>query len=284
MGFPNVGRSGGPRSKKGQNCPGPHIAERVSRIALLFRPTGGIDVIVADIPRKENIMTTITQPTATASPATAKAIDESRTTKPAAHSKGVKANFTIDAENNITAHAGRPPADGSEPFGSLKDLTRLSAKWPISRLADVWNSFAGVAPFNDLKPVKKFTDRNTALTRIWKAIERLAPIVTQPARDVAPAKTKAKKQASQGKRRDTARLSAEAAKRGIPAAREGSKKAQVVDLMRRPSGATLAEIMELTSWQPHTVRGFVSGTLVKRMRLRVESFREEKMRSYRITA
>lgn len=28
--------------------------------------------------------------------------------------------------------------------------------------------------------------------------------------------------------------------------------------MRRPSGAALAEIMELTSWQPHTVRGFVS--------------------------
>ena len=55
--------------------------------------------------------------------------------------------------------------------------------------------------------------------------------------------------------------------------------------MRRPSGAALAEIMELTSWQPHTVRGFVSGTLAKKMGLRVESFRsEEKQRSYKINS
>ena len=65
--------------------------------------------------------------------------------------------------------------------------------------------------------------------------------------------------------------------------REGSKKAEVVDLMRRPSGATLAEIMELTSWQPHTVRGFVSGALIKKMGLRVESFRNaDKERSYKV--
>ena len=54
--------------------------------------------------------------------------------------------------------------------------------------------------------------------------------------------------------------------------------------MRRPKGATLAEIMKLTTWQPHTVRGFVSGTLIKKLALKVESFRtDDKERCYRIT-
>ena len=70
-----------------------------------------------------------------------------------------------------------------------------------------------------------------------------------------------------------------------PEARQGSKKAEVLDLMRRKQGATLAEIMEQTGWQPHTVRGFVSGTLNKKMGLEVESFRNaDKERAYRIKA
>jgi hypothetical protein len=66
-------------------------------------------------------------------------------------------------------------------------------------------------------------------------------------------------------------------------ARDGSKKGEVIDLMRRSQGATLAEIMERTGWQAHTVRGFVSGTLIKKLELKVESFRSaEKERTYRI--
>ena len=37
-----------------------------------------------------------------------------------------------------------------------------------------------------------------------------------------------------------------------------NKKAEVIAMMKRAKGATLAEIMETTGWQPHTVRGFVS--------------------------
>ena len=43
-------------------------------------------------------------------------------------------------------------------------------------------------------------------------------------------------------------------------------------MMRRKDGATLAEIMQATGWQAHTVRGFMAGTL-KKMGLTVESFR-----------
>ena len=64
----------------------------------------------------------------------------------------------------------------------------------MSRLIEVWNSFAGVAPFNNLKPVKKFPDRKAAVARIWEAVQRLVPDWFRNRRpDVAPAKGKAKK-------------------------------------------------------------------------------------------
>ncbi len=189
--------------------------------------------------------------------------------------------FTIDPDNNITVLAEVPAGtDRSTTFTNEKEMAKLTADWPVSRLIDIWNSFAGVAPFTELKPVKKFTDRKAAITRIWKAVERLARDVAQPAADVAPVKGTAKKSPSKRKQRHTARPGA---KKSAAGAREGSKKGEVIDLLRRPSGATLAEVIELTGWQPHTVRGFVSGTLVKKMRLRVESFRtDEKERSYKI--
>ena len=47
----------------------------------------------------------------------------------------------------------------SQSFSKEKELAKLTAEWPASRLVETWNSFAGVAPYDDLKPVKKFTDR-----------------------------------------------------------------------------------------------------------------------------
>jgi hypothetical protein len=43
-----------------------------------------------------------------------------------------------------------------------------------------------------------------------------------------------------------------------PKADGTNKKAEVIAMMKRAKGATLAEIMKATDWQPHTVRGFVS--------------------------
>jgi hypothetical protein len=187
--------------------------------------------------------------------------------------------FTIDTDNNIQAHA-EAPASGTpaEVFSTQKELAKLAADWPASRLVEVWNSFAGVAPFDDLKPVRKFTSRKAAVARIWTAVQRLSPDVTPQAAPVAPKKARLKKSPAKGKRRERARG-------GAGEARPGSKKAEVLDLMRRAKGVTLAEIMKKTGWQAHTVRGFVSGTLVKKLGLKVESFRTgDKERAYRITA
>jgi hypothetical protein len=45
--------------------------------------------------------------------------------------------------------------------------------WSASRLVDVWNGFACAPPFAELKEVKRFTDRKSAVTRIWNAAQRL---------------------------------------------------------------------------------------------------------------
>jgi hypothetical protein len=128
--------------------------------------------------------------------------------------------------------------------------------------------------------VKKFTNRTVAVARIWAAVQVLLSNVGKQATHVAPAKGKRNKDAPTSKRRHTAPATA---KDAVNMAREGSKKSEVIDLMRRSQGATLAEIMELTSWQAHTVRGFVSGTLIKKLSLNVESFRSnEKERTYRV--
>ncbi len=178
--------------------------------------------------------------------------------------------FAIDTDNNITAFSvAEQIPEGQEHFASEKEFAKLAANWPAERLVEIWNSFAGAAPFDDLKPVKKFTDRKTAVARIWKAVQRLDAAPAPQAATVAP-KAKSPRKAAK-------------AEEGVPPAREGSKKAIVLELLRRPEGATLQEIMSATGWMAHSVRGFISGSLGKKMGLSVESLKTpEGARAYRI--
>jgi hypothetical protein len=57
--------------------------------------------------------------------------------------------------------------------------------------------------------------------------------------------------------------------------RTGSKTEAILGLMKQPGGTTLEAIMKATNWQAHSVRGFISGILGKKMGLRVVSARGE---------
>jgi hypothetical protein len=218
-------------------------------------------------------------------------------------------HFTIDAENNITVHASRNAArdTGAVVFGNEVQFADLIGP-NLKRLVEIWNSLPGV------KPVTKFTNRKVATECIWKAIQGLGeraaaaraskprvvainadtalvevsaaepataqaaePIATigAPSPDVSPKKGRSANQATRSKKSPQG----ESKPKGT---REGSKAAQVVAMLQRDNGATLAEVMDKMGWQKHTVRGFMAGAMKKAGYI-VESFKSAKGdRTYRI--
>ncbi len=72
-------------------------------------------------------------------------------------------------------------------------------------------------------------------------------------------------------------------KKSPPTVRQGTKQALLIDLLKRKKGATIDEAVEATGWQPHSVRGAISGALKKRLGLTVESqVTKDRGRTYRI--
>jgi len=86
----------------------------------------------------------------------------------------------------------------------------------------------------------------------------------EPAAEAAPpAKRRAKAKAKPAK----------AAPAEKPTPRAGTKQAQMIELLKRPEGATVEQIAAATGWQHHTIRGAISGALKKKLGLNVEATR-----------
>ncbi|NMG17501.1 DUF3489 domain-containing protein [Aromatoleum bremense] len=56
-----------------------------------------------------------------------------------------------------------------------------------------------------------------------------------------------------------------------PRTRKNSKQAAVVQMLQRPDGTTIRQVMETTGWQAHTVRGTFAGALKKKLGLKIVS-------------
>jgi hypothetical protein len=205
--------------------------------------------------------------------------------------------FTIDRDNNITAFASAEEAATAtsspfDTFSSQEELAQLIAGWPNARLTAVWNSLPGVTP------VKRLKNSATTANRIWGRIQGLAeaaqpetePVKAKPQEKAqsgnqrakgARVKSKTTNKASRARSAPKAQKAAQEQKTTGP--REGSKTAQVVAMLRRKGGATLAEISKTMLWQAHTVRGFMAGSM-KKAGCHVQSFKSARgERTYRIT-
>jgi hypothetical protein len=170
--------------------------------------------------------------------------------------------FVIASDRNITAFPSRKAAiaSGDPIFSTVEEMTEVFRLAKITPL-EIWNTLPGITP------VKKFTDRATGMARIWK---QLAGLEVEP--DLPPAAQPTTPEQPAGVAPQTPHVR-------LP----GSKREQVLQLLKRPNGATLEAIANATGWQRHTVRGFIAGALKTELRLEVESFKTEAgKRSYRL--
>jgi hypothetical protein len=154
------------------------------------------------------------------------------------------AMFRINEENRVEV-VDRGDESNADTFASLDELMRIATRWPLRRLVNVWNQLSGV------RPITRFENRPIAVRRIWRAL-------TNPSRDedgTVPA------------RRRSAR-------------RRRNKAEVVLQMLGRPEGASLQALMKATKWQAHSVRGFLSGKVSKRLGLQLYSFRRDGERVY----
>jgi hypothetical protein len=107
------------------------------------------------------------------------------------------------------------------------------------------------------------------------------PRVAAQAADVAPSKARSGHRASRAKKANKGATSAKSRKKEA-SARAGSKTAKVLELVKRSGGASLKELMKATGWQAHSVRGFLSGALGKKMGLTVSSAKVGEDRRYSV--
>ena len=194
--------------------------------------------------------------------------------------------FTIDSERNITAYASQQEAAGAQgdtqTFATAAGLQGILKKLPAAAAVEIWNSMTGVTP------VKKFKDGATAAKRIFAQLQKLGGSADD-AKETAPAAESAKR-APKAKAKPANPKTPKAAKKAkapTPAGsgpRATSKTAQLIEMLKRPGGATLEEVMAKFGWQIHTTRAIMSagGSLTKKHGITVISEKVGDSRTYRI--
>jgi hypothetical protein len=104
-------------------------------------------------------------------------------------------------------------------------------------------------------------------------ITRAEPTQPPQAAQEAATPKPAAQAATPAKRKTKAAKPSKAAPTEKPTPRAGTKQAQMIEMLKRPEGATVEQIAAATGWQHHTIRGAISGALKKKLGLTIEATR-----------
>lgn len=128
------------------------------------------------------------------------------------------------------------------------------------------------------------TTLTTEETGAATATASAQPKASKKARAGARSAHVAPKKGKSGKKAKAAKKAPKGGKKtGV--ARLGSKTATILEMLKRSGGATAKELLKATGWMPHSLRGFISGTLGKKMGLTVVSSKgDDGERTYSIKA
>jgi Protein of unknown function (DUF3489) len=146
----------------------------------------------------------------------------------------------------VTAHAAAPAKTSKDSLIVRSADEVESSDLSASRLVSLWNALPGVTP------ITKFRDRRTAVRRLWAGFQQIP---------LSSAKKSARPED----------------------VRAATKQDQVIAMLRQPKGATIDDIVGVTKWQRHTVRGMIAGALKRKLGLHVVAEKTERGRIYRIS-
>jgi hypothetical protein len=152
------------------------------------------------------------------------------------------------------AAAPDPVPEGTIVVRALKDLT--SGDLTLKTMSMAFTGLGG--------KIAKGTTRDAVARMLWAKLKEMPE---------QPTKAKVAPKAKKGEPAQT------------KASGRDSKAQTVLGLLRRGDGATITDLTEATGWQAHSVRGFLSGTVKKKMGIAVSSTKgEDRVRRYRIAA
>jgi len=138
----------------------------------------------------------------------------------------------------------------------------------IIDVAGLW--WCGVAA-NRMEDLMANSPKKSALARSQEPVSAAKPLVTgKQARPAKPTSAASERPAATKSDNPAETLNLE------------SKQARVLSMLRSPTGATIAAMMQATGWQQHSVRGFLAGVVRKRLKLKLMSKKVDSTRVYRI--
>ena len=166
-------------------------------------------------------------------------------------------SFFVTPDGDVTT--AEPTAElplGTLRFTTQQELAQLAQHWPLRRLVQLWNDLPGI------RLVQRFEDKDIAVARLWRALQ---PAAQQERPSSSPTARKRK------------------GRQTLPSLpRANTKAAQILNLLARPEGATVQELVAATGWKAHSLRGFISANLVKKRKLKLGSLHRNGQHAYRL--